>query len=61
MCQLLEPKISIRCRQADQALVQSCIAPAVASVKDLIKIESEVTLDTESFLPKDWWVTIEFD
>jgi len=53
VCQLLEPKISIRCRQVDQALVQGCIAPAVASVKDLIKIESEVTLDTEAFLPKD--------
>ena len=51
----MEPKISIRCRQVDQALVQGCIAPAVASVKDLIKIESEVTLDTEAFLPKDWY------
>jgi len=50
VCQLLEPKLTIRCRQQDQSLVQSVIASAVASVKDKTKIETEVTLDTEVFL-----------
>jgi len=53
VCQLLEPKIQVRCRQADQAIVQSVLGPAVASVKDKIKMETEVTLDTTSFLPPD--------
>ena len=53
MCQLLEPKISVRCRQADKALVQSVIGSAVASVKDKVKMDTEVTLDSESFLPQD--------
>ena len=53
MCQLLEPKISVRCRQQDQSIVQSVIASAVDSVKDKIKMETDVTLDTETFLPAD--------
>jgi len=53
VCQLLEPKIQVRCRQVDQQLVQSVIEPAVASVKDKIKMETEVTLDPTNFLPAD--------
>ena len=53
MCQLLEPKISVRCRQQDQSIVQSVIASAVDSVKDKIKMDTDVTLDTETFLPAD--------
>ena len=51
MCQLLEPKIFIRCREQDQELVQSVIPSAVASVKPMIKMETDVQLDTEGFLP----------
>merc|ERR1711963_914202 len=46
VCQLLEPKVTIRCRQADQGIVQSVIGSAVASVKDKTKMDTEVTLDT---------------
>jgi len=53
VCQLLEPKISVRCRQQDQSIVQSVIASAVDSVKDKIKMDTDVTLDTETFLPAD--------
>jgi V-type H+-transporting ATPase subunit E len=53
VCQLLEPKITIRCRQADQGIVQSVVASAIASVKDKIKMETEVTLDAENFLAQD--------
>jgi len=53
VCQLLESNIQVRCRQADQKLVESVIASAVASVKDKIKMETNVTLDTTSFLPPD--------
>merc|ERR1711992_440295 len=42
VCQLLEPKIQVRCRQADQEIVQSVLGPAVASIKDTIKMETEV-------------------
>jgi V-type H+-transporting ATPase subunit E len=58
VCQLLEPKIQVRCRQNDQQLVQSVIEPAVASVKDKIKMETEVTLDTTNFLPADRYVIL---
>ena len=58
VCQLLEPKIQVRCRQVDQQLVQSVIEPAVASVKDKIKMETEVTLDTTNFLPADRYVNL---
>ena len=51
VCQLLEPKIFIRCREQDQELVQSVIPSAVASVKPMIKMETDVQLDTEGFLP----------
>merc|ERR1711936_514683 len=51
VCQLLEPKIFIRCREQDQELVQSVIPSAVASVKEMIKMETDVQLDTEGFLP----------
>ena len=60
VCQLLEPKIQVRCRQVDQQLVQSVIEPAVASVKDKIKMETEVTLDTTNFLPADRYVNLIF-
>ena len=53
VCQLLEPKLTIRCRQADQGIVQSVLASAVASVKDKIKMDTELTLDTETYLPAD--------
>jgi len=53
VCQLLEPKITVRCRQADQGMVQNVIGSAVASVKDKIKMETEVVLDTDNFLPQD--------
>jgi len=53
VCQLLETNIQVRCRQADQKLVESVIAPAVASIKDRIKMETNVTLDTTGFLPPD--------
>ena len=58
VCQLLEPKIQVRCRQVDQQLVQSVIEPALASVKDKIKMETEVTLDTTNFLPADRYVKL---
>ena len=50
---MLEPKLTIRCRQADQGIVQSVLVSAVASVKDKIKMDTELTLDTETFLPAD--------
>ena len=54
VCQLLEAQITIRCRQVDQSLVQNTIPVAVASVKDKIKMDTNVKLDTENFLPQDW-------
>lgn len=54
LCQLLETHVSVRCRQADLQLVQQTIPAAVASVKDKMpKINCQVVLDNENFLPSD--------
>lgn len=53
VCQLLETQVTVRCRQVDQGIVQSVLASAVASVKDKIKIDCQVKLDNENFLPAD--------
>ena len=55
LCQLLESNVSVRCRQVDLKLVQATVPKAVASVKDKMpKINVQVTVDTERFLPADW-------
>ena len=55
LCQLLESNVTIRCRQVDLQIVQGSVPKAVASVKDKMpKINVQVQVDTERFLPADW-------
>eukprot|EP00095_Tigriopus_kingsejongensis_P008362 maker-scaffold1246_size53250-snap-gene-0.12 protein:Tk08362 transcript:maker-scaffold1246_size53250-snap-gene-0.12-mRNA-1 annotation:"v-type proton atpase subunit e" len=51
LCQLIETQVTIRCRSVDKTLVENAVTPAVNSVKDLIKKESQVKVDNENFLP----------
>ena len=55
LCQLLESNVTIRCRQVDLQMVQATVPKAVASVKDKMpKINVQVIVDAERFLPADW-------
>lgn len=51
--QIMEPKATIKCRQADQQLVQGILPKAAAEYKSKIGKDVVITLDTESFLPPD--------
>jgi len=54
LCQLLESNVNIRCRQVDLQMVQATVPKAVANVKDKMpKINVQVTVDSERFLPAD--------
>merc|ERR1712080_512317 len=44
-CQLLEPLLLIRCRQADQSLVEGAISPALAEYKAKVNKEVVIKLD----------------
>ncbi len=46
--------MTVRCRQADKAVVEAAVGPALASVKDKIKRECNVKVDGDNFLPADW-------
>jgi len=53
LCQLLETEVFIRCRQADQQLVEGVIPAAVAEYKTKVGKDCKVKLDTENWLNKD--------
>jgi V-type H+-transporting ATPase subunit E len=49
-CQLLEPLLLVRCRQADQSLIENAISPALAEYKAKVNKEVVIKLDTENWL-----------
>ena len=51
---MLESNITVRCRAADKGVVEGAIAPAIASVKDQVKRDVNIKLDSENFLAPDW-------
>lgn len=51
--QIMEPKATIRVRQADVGLVEEILPKALQEYKDKTKKEVAVTLDKENFLPAD--------
>merc|ERR1712112_437787 len=53
LCQLLEPALLIRCRQADHALVEQVIPGALAEYKATVGKECQVKIDTENWLEVD--------
>jgi len=53
LCQLLENKATVRCRQEDHSLVESIIPGAVADYKAKVGKECTVKMDTDNWLHKD--------
>merc|ERR1712152_80495 len=53
MCQLLEPSLVVRCRQADQQLVESIIPASVSEYKAKVNKDCQVKLDTENWISAD--------
>lgn len=51
--QIMEPKVTIKGRQVDQALVQGLLAKASEEYKKQTNKDVVLTLDPESFLPPD--------
>jgi len=51
LCQLMEPAVTVRCREADLGLVQSAVPVAVDQYKAMSKLACEVTIDQTNFLP----------
>lgn len=51
--QIMEPKATIRSRQADQALIEKILPSALQHYKEKIGKEVVITLNKENFLPVD--------
>jgi V-type H+-transporting ATPase subunit E len=49
----MEPKITLRGRQADSKIIQSVLPPSVQKYKQETGNDVEITLDVENFLPAD--------
>merc|ERR1712168_741114 len=50
-CQLMEASLILRCRQADQSVVESVIPGALAKYKEISGRDCKLTIDTTNFLP----------
>ena len=51
---MIEPTVTIRCREEDKAIVEGAVQPALSSVKDKIKMHVEIKVDSETFLSPKW-------
>lgn len=51
--QLLEPAVTVRCRQQDLSLVKKVKVAAIEDYKNATKKTTEITVDEQSFLPAD--------
>uniref|UniRef100_A0A3P8UYK9 ATPase H+ transporting V1 subunit E1a n=1 Tax=Cynoglossus semilaevis TaxID=244447 RepID=A0A3P8UYK9_CYNSE len=49
--QLLEPKVTIRCRQQDVEMVQAAVLKSIPIYKEAVKQNIDVKVDKERFLP----------
>lgn len=49
----MEKKVNLRVRQADHALVESCLPDAVKEYQALSKKDVTVIIDTENWLPAE--------
>lgn len=50
---LLEPKVTIRCRQQDVEMVQAAVNTNIPIYKEAVKANISVRIDQERFLPSD--------
>uniref|UniRef100_A0A3B4T2G2 ATPase H+ transporting V1 subunit E1a n=1 Tax=Seriola dumerili TaxID=41447 RepID=A0A3B4T2G2_SERDU len=51
--QLLEPKVTIRCRQQDVEMVQTAVIKNIPIYKEAVKSNIDVRIDQERFLPSE--------
>ncbi|XP_046890332.1 V-type proton ATPase subunit E 1-like [Hypomesus transpacificus] len=51
--QLLEPKVTIRCRQQDVSIVQAAVDKDIPVYKEMVKSNIVVRIDEQRFLPSD--------
>ncbi|XP_062856848.1 V-type proton ATPase subunit E 1a [Trichomycterus rosablanca] len=51
--QLLEPKVTIRCRKEDVAMVEAAVQKNIAIYKETVKSKIEVHIDKDHFLSPD--------
>ncbi|KAF6731279.1 V-type proton ATPase subunit E 1 [Oryzias melastigma] len=51
--QLLEPKVTIRCRQQDLEIVQASVSKNIPVYKEAVKSNITVRIDRDRFLPSD--------
>lgn len=51
--QLLESKVTVRCRQQDVEMVQAAVNKVIPIYKESVKINLAVKIDTQRFLPSD--------
>uniref|UniRef100_A0A2P2HYU2 V-type proton ATPase subunit E-like n=2 Tax=Hirondellea gigas TaxID=1518452 RepID=A0A2P2HYU2_9CRUS len=51
LCQLMEPAVTVRCRQVDQTLVEAAVPRSVQIYKSMSKLNCIVTVDTAVYLP----------
>ena len=50
--QIMEPKATIKCRQADVGLIEKLLPTALPQYKEKMGKDITITLDKESFLPE---------
>ncbi|AWP08816.1 putative V-type proton ATPase subunit E 1-like isoform 2 [Scophthalmus maximus] len=51
--QLLEPKVTVRCRPQDVEVVQAAVTKIIPVYKEAVKININVRIDQERFLPSE--------
>lgn len=50
LCQLMEPAVTVRCRQVDQRLVEQVVPASVADYQSMSKLPCNVTVDSVNYL-----------
>ncbi|XP_042223762.1 V-type proton ATPase subunit E-like [Homarus americanus] len=53
LCQMLEPHLTVRCRRADQTVVEQAIVRALTVYKNISGRDSKLEIDTNNWLPAD--------
>ncbi|KAA0183887.1 Atp6v1e [Hyalella azteca] len=51
LCQLMEPNVTVKCRQADYSLVEEAVPQSVEDYTAMSKLPCNVTIDTTNWLP----------
>jgi len=49
----LEPKVTLRCKKADEDLVQAAIPNAISEYKKTVNKDVVITIDSQNYLPDD--------